>query len=259
MIGVCRLCDQNKKLIESHIIPGAVTSHILYNRNPKKDGARALVRDEFRNINHPKIPTDGYYDKNILCKECDSDELGKFDDYGARFLRADFSKFRRSRDNIFYYYGFPVDQKRFKLFAISMLWRASISNNEFFSDVALGPFEEMAKEFIKSSGVTYQDVFDVRLSHYYDISGINNISSMIQPFYRAKINLMRIGINFYVITLGKIEIGIKVDSQKLPKGSEVFFLNNENNFMLEKTYESKKGRIAITDATEQANALSRFF
>lgn len=258
MIGICRLCGQNKKLIKSHIIPKAITKIILYSKHPKKDGARVLVKDELNNINYPKIPTDGYYDPNILCEICDNENLGRLDEYAAEFFKTDFSKFRRDHKGIFYYYDFPADCKTIKLFAISVLWRASISSNPFFSEVNLGPFEDRAKQLIKSNGSPDLSDFEVRLSHYHDISDVNNINSMIRPFQRAKINLSGSQINFYVITLGRIEIGIKVDSQKLFKESQVLFLKEGHNFMLEKSYESRKGRIAITDATEQAIALSRF-
>lgn len=92
----------------------------------------------------------GEYDSNILCAVCDNIKIGQLEDYASKVLyggklsagnQPKFSAYRNQHDivhtlveNILY--------SEFKLFLLSVLWRASISSREYFNKVNLSPYEE---------------------------------------------------------------------------------------------------------------------
>jgi hypothetical protein len=63
------------------------------------------------------------------------------------------------RGQVIFVTGF--DYSKFKLFALSVLWRAGISKSDFFSSVRLGPHEEKLRKMIANSdpGEPYQYPF----------------------------------------------------------------------------------------------------
>lgn len=92
-----------------------------------------------------KKPT-GFYDKNILCKKCDNEVIGKHESYASKILKggkfSDRLKYKItnfSQDKGAGKLSIEnLDYKKFKLFLLSMLWKGHISKNEFFKDVDLG-------------------------------------------------------------------------------------------------------------------------
>lgn len=104
----------------------------LIHGGARYDGHFIMVGDKKRPINRPT----GSYDKNILCDSCDR-KLGRFDDEAIKFCkRKDLavhpSNAAFTLDN--------VDQIKLKLFAISYIWRASVSELEEFQPISLGEY-----------------------------------------------------------------------------------------------------------------------
>ncbi|MHC5721755.1 MAG: hypothetical protein ACYTX0_59500, partial [Nostoc sp.] len=87
--------------------------------------------------------------KNILCDECEK-IFGVWDEYAQQLLTDE----SLHGEPILYdtqCIGWRVteyDYIRLKLFFISLLWRASVSKQDFYQKVNLGSFEEKAKELI---------------------------------------------------------------------------------------------------------------
>ena len=103
-----------------------------------------------------KRPT-GIYDKDILCKKCDNEIIGKYESYASKILHGgeisdrlkikvksfiqDTGAGKLTVENI--------DYKKFKLFLLSILWKAHISKNEFFENVDLGKkYSEQIREML---------------------------------------------------------------------------------------------------------------
>lgn len=142
MIGTCRLCQENRKLLKSHIIPEWAyesmydEKHRIFQISSESERNK---RDKFK----------GEYE-HLLCQVCE-DSTAKWDDYARAVI---FSKPGEKT------YGLMtsgiegaiqvenVDYKIFKLFQLSLLWRASVSNREFFSKVELGPHENTIREML---------------------------------------------------------------------------------------------------------------
>lgn len=85
------------------------------------------------------------YEGGILCQDCDTSVIGKLEDYADKFLHGKFPNQATPRIELINGQECVVrendptyDYKRFKLFLLSMLWRASISSRPFFQQVRLG-------------------------------------------------------------------------------------------------------------------------
>ncbi|RYX80702.1 hypothetical protein EON73_05255 [bacterium] len=75
----CRLCLQEKPLIKkSHIIPDFMYKGIF-------DDKHKIVQKDFIN-NKDLFPSDGIYEKHILCADCDNKIIGGYEDYTAKEL-----------------------------------------------------------------------------------------------------------------------------------------------------------------------------
>lgn len=95
----------------------------------------------------------GEFEPNILCSECDNKILGGFESYANKVLYDGFSLNLEEEPNIS-----PdgvkdilfrnIDYKRFKLFLLSIIWRASISSRDFFENVRLGPHEKNIRKML---------------------------------------------------------------------------------------------------------------
>lgn len=140
--ATCKLCVQEKEISKSHIIPEWAyktlydDKHKFYELGSKPDGAR-------------KIKHKGEYE-NLFCADCET-QLGKLDEYGRAIIfgRSDESHFGISTtggngtlviEN--------VDYVRMKLFQLSILFRAGVSQRVFFSKVHLGPHEEEIRKML---------------------------------------------------------------------------------------------------------------
>ena len=112
----------------------------------------------------------GEYDKYILCKNCET-YLSKFESYAKGTLYGEGNpkkhlpiiKTYKSKDGFEYANCKNVDYIKFKVFLISILWRASISKREFFKEVNLGPHEEIMREMIVNGNAKKVDDYPILL------------------------------------------------------------------------------------------------
>lgn len=140
---ICKLCKQQKVLIKkSHIIPDFMYKG-MFDENHK------LVVQPFRQGTIEKWqirnPSDGEYEGGLLCDECDNRLLGHYyEDYASRIYSGEF---KANENPIFtncinqHGIGFikceQLNYHKYKLFLLSILWRASISTRAFFEEVRL--------------------------------------------------------------------------------------------------------------------------
>jgi hypothetical protein len=136
MSDICRLCRKPSPLQRSHILP-----EFLY---------RPLY-DEKHRISVVKVEDDRirYLQKGLtealLCFACEQ-KLGRCEKYAAEVMTGRLGhRFQRNRSRLL---TEGIDYHRFKLFQMSILWRASISSLEFFRLVSLGPREEILRTML---------------------------------------------------------------------------------------------------------------
>ncbi|WP_373503108.1 hypothetical protein [Aestuariivirga sp.] len=145
----CNYCGENKKLIDSHLIPKCMYSML-------EDGPLAVVN---LSVPHPpKKSHIGIYDDGILCEDCDG-LLGVLDQYVCeRFKKNKLNVVTAQLDD-----GWAVDEsgnslcfelpdidpQRLVKFVLSVLWRAHLSSRPEAKVVKLGPHADRILAILK--------------------------------------------------------------------------------------------------------------
>ena len=80
----------------------------------------------------------------LLCEDCEG-EISKFEDYVRRIFYVGVGVQITNGNPIFIQ---QIVYRKFKLFLLSLIWRASVSNNEFLENVSLGPDEEKIRKML---------------------------------------------------------------------------------------------------------------
>jgi hypothetical protein len=147
MIGKCKLCGEEKELCkQSHIIPNFMYKDLFDETN--RMHAIQCMEGVLQKRGYCQT---GEYEKYILCHSCDNEVLGRLDRYASLILYDGYPKIFEnptSLDGITYTYCSELDYVQFKLFLLSVLWRASISQRAFFAEVQLGPHEERIRRML---------------------------------------------------------------------------------------------------------------
>lgn len=134
-LGTCRLCLKQKELRNSHIYPEFLYSE-MYDENHK-----------FYVLNSDPKKYERYERKGIrerlLCGDCET-RFSKFEGYANKVIYVDAPKPSPIGKQTLCFEG--LDYKQLKLFFISLIWRMSIASNDFFKDVNLGPYENIARD-----------------------------------------------------------------------------------------------------------------
>jgi hypothetical protein len=158
-MGQCKLCNETKKLIKkSHIIPDFFYKELgLYN---DKHQIHKLEANEFIKSKKFKLTPTGDYEGGILCRECDNELIGKLEDYGRRVLFGNLRSNQAIKINKYIKFnGFEfsicenVDYTKFKLFLLSILFRACISSRDIFreADILQRDLEAIKKMLINNN------------------------------------------------------------------------------------------------------------
>jgi hypothetical protein len=146
---ICKLCNKDKKLLkQSHIIPDFAYKGIY-------DEKHRIYYGNFNNPERGTLIPSSPYDKNILCKECDGDIIGGLENYASNALygnnlgngKIKISRIKSS-DGLISLHIDNIDYKKFKLYILSILWRASVSKHPFFKNIDLGKNEKQIGEMI---------------------------------------------------------------------------------------------------------------
>ncbi len=128
----CNLCLRDTALRDSHIIP-------KFMHRPLFDQSGRF----FESSTDPKIDSrisQNQLKQKLLCPVCEQ-KIGKWEKYASEVL---FQKSSEPKQIGIAKVFSGIDYKKFKLFQLSLLWRASVSSLPFFINVDLssGPHEE---------------------------------------------------------------------------------------------------------------------
>lgn len=199
---ICKLCNKNRKLIKAHIIPRAIYELVKEGRDSH------LVVVQNKDETFPKKSRIGFYDNSILCSDCDG-RLGKYDDYGVRVLfglEHQGTEVKAPDGRVVALKVLDFDYTRMKLFFLSTLWRASVSNHEHFSRVKLGSYEARLRQLIHGGDPGAPDEFPVFLTRF---TGIDPRLTMMDPVYVR----MDSGVRHWILYLVECNAYIKVDQR----------------------------------------------
>lgn len=148
----CKLCLKVEELVKkSHIIPDFMYSE-LYDDNHQF----IFTKQEWLKGERVSRRSSGEYDSGLLCYKCENERLSSLESYARIALYGgDFSSKNKidcrnfkTEEGLSYTHCENINYTKFKLFLLSILWRASISNREIFSEVELGSHEEEIRKMI---------------------------------------------------------------------------------------------------------------
>lgn len=213
---LCKLCSQNRKLIKAHAIPEA------FFRELRVDGETPLLVSGKLGHSPGRMPI-GVYDEGILCEVCEP-QFGELDNYGIEVFLKKFDDYFHSLQSNSKTAGFEsttVDPSRLLRFLVAMLWRASLSSHHFYSKVALGPHEPLARVVVNNSSNALSPVFDAVLSRWRDEDEHIPTTAILDP-RREK----WFGVNAYRLYLGETVAYVKVDKRPFPSGMKAISLRS---------------------------------
>lgn len=196
--GTCKLCMHERKLIRAHVIPRSFFKLDPEERMP----AQLLTNVAGRYAQQVRI---GVYDSDILCEECEH-RFSPWDDYGTELLLQKWDTFEtvKESDGTVHASILPsFDYPRLKLFFLSVLWRASVSNHSMYQAVDLGPREPELRRRILDSDPGAKDDFGVVLQAF-DQTNVGMLNPGMERFD---------GLRFCRIYLSHVIAFIKTDQR----------------------------------------------
>ena len=223
--GECRLCGEDKKLVDSHVIPQAL------HRNFQGEGASEIYsRDQL----HPKRSRTGTYGQ-FVCQRCE-DSFGPYDKYGVDFVR----KYKDGKageplngsfDLVFIASG--VDYKKLKLWLMLILWRADACDDDMYKIVSLGKkWRNDLTRRIKNDSPGCFDDYAVMASLFRD-EELFRVKNIGQSYMSDPKRFRCSGVNFYQFYIyGGFTFLIKVDQQNPPNELKQFLLREGEPFAI---------------------------
>lgn len=137
---ICRLCHGIKPLRRSHIIPAFLYSSMY----DEKYRFHILSTDQEQKNRPAQI---GVREK-LLCEDCEQ-KLSKWERYASHVLSGGTAIVTKQEGRLLHLS--ELNYRSFRLFQLSVLWRASISTDGFFKNVTLGIHEEKIRGLLMSS------------------------------------------------------------------------------------------------------------
>lgn len=135
----CKLCLQEKELVNSHIIPEFLYK-TLYDEKHKFH--EISTGENVKNRQHQK----GIREK-LLCKECEQ-HFSKNERYASLILNGGYELLAVPEPPVVHFKN--IEYTKFKLFALSILWRAAVASHQAFRRVQLGRHENLLRELLLS-------------------------------------------------------------------------------------------------------------
>jgi len=198
----CRYCGHERDLIKAHIIPEGFFRRML------EGGGELFVLSESSD-EYPKRAPIGVYDETILCADCETG-FGEWDQYAQEILGRE-----PPGDPVFHddrVLAYEAQHYRYdllKLFFVSLLWRASVSTQESYSCVQLGPLEDIARRRLVDRDPGDGQEFAVLLAKFAPHPAAEAILLPIRERIRD--------INYYRFWLGGYVAYIKADRRPTPR------------------------------------------
>lgn len=205
----CKLCSSETKLVKAHVIPKSFCKQV--SEDPTTAKLVTNTPGEY-----PKRNPVGVYDPTLVCADCEN-LFAPWDDYAFSVLVRDENLHVPIKDGerTIGYTIAEVDYRKLKLFAISVLWRASASSHGFFHRVKTGPHETQLASMIRAGTPGEPEDFAAVFAKF---DGPFETFQLDPHFERYD------GINFYRIYLSRYVISVKVDHRPPPALFDIFVL-----------------------------------
>lgn len=166
---VCKLCGQEDDLMDSHIIP-----EFIY-------GSLYDEKHRFHVISTSKEKNNTFLQKGVreflLCSDCEI-LLSKNERYVSSVFSGKTPVKSYKEGRLIHIEG--LDYTKFKLFALSILWRAGVSSLSMFEQIQLGPHENIIRKMIASNDAGKRHEYPFILSPVFHEGKLQS-SMIIQP------------------------------------------------------------------------------
>ncbi|MCX5717390.1 MAG: hypothetical protein NTW44_03595 [Nitrospirae bacterium] len=233
----CKLCLKDKKLVrQSHIIPAFMykdifdEKHRLFEVTVTKD--KDIIKDRLRQT--------GANEGQILCQSCDNEVLGKLERYASLVLFGGVPiKLQNITDvkGMKYTLCEEIDYAKFKLFILSLLWRASISKLPDYNNVNLGPHEDKIRQMILNSNSGGPIKYPCVMASY------RNLKEAPHQFIGSP-GLVKDGDGFrYLFLIGGVLYIFYVSHHNIPDWADECAINSNGELKL--LHLTKKGASAV--------------
>ncbi|WP_051901504.1 hypothetical protein [Methylotenera sp. L2L1] len=201
---ICALCKSEAELKNSHIIP-----EFLY-KTMYDDKHRFHVLSTIPEQRNSMLQK-GLSEK-LLCAACES-KLSKWERYASLVLKGGLSLGVERSGNLVIITD--IDYSKFKLFQLSILWRASVSTLPFFKNVNLGVYEEKLRVMLVNSDAGKSNDFGCIM---YGLKHEGVVTDLIVQPSRDRLN----NITCYRFVYGGFQWLYMVSSQVNTKYNEAF-------------------------------------
>ena len=132
----CHLCKEDRELRDSHVIP-----EFLYSALYDEEHKYYVVS----NVHGKSRPLRKGLRERLLCAECEI-KLSRWETYAANVLYNRNRGTCRKVDGTIIVDG--LDYAQFKLFLLSLIWRAGVSSLPVFAQTQLGPHAERLRQML---------------------------------------------------------------------------------------------------------------
>lgn len=212
--GKCNLCGNITLLCKSHIFPESIVKLV----QGKIEPMFVISRDHFEGLSTPEYSFRmDFCDSTILCKQCDREKIGVYEDYGRRILFPLKEKNNTYKDNpirkleSLKYGAFEtfsqVDYKRFKLFILSMLYKSNITQSSKYGDVNLDLVtNRRLHKMLYNGDAGFEYEFQFRLHKFTENEGP---TEFIIPFMKVNKNFGLRNLEGYICGFGGYVIFIQ--------------------------------------------------
>jgi hypothetical protein len=203
-IDTCRLCKKKAKLCNSHILPEFFYLDIY------EDHRSLIISKEGEKVIQKGLR------EYLLCQQCET-KLSRYEKYAKELIQK-IPNFSRD-ENLGLLYSNDTDYPKFKLFQLSILWRASISSHVAFAQVNLGPHEEIIRRMLDEENPGRTTDYGCLMSTLLETELLKNV---IQSPTRFKKKLY--GHNAYKFVTGNITWVYVVSSHRVTSILKELFL-----------------------------------
>ncbi|MBY0403819.1 MAG: hypothetical protein K2X66_07955 [Cyanobacteria bacterium] len=215
-IGLCHFCNEEKKLAKSHIIP-----EYFYRELRQEEPHLLMVSSESTYLKRSPI---GEYDQ-ILCQDCENHFNHKWDDYGIKFFQQANDWPLKHADDVNktknFYEIIEYDYAKLKLFFLSILWRAHVSQRSNWKAIQLGSDAPRIISLLRLNSPGSIEEFPIVLFKLTMHDKGHNFHKLMQsPFIQKTLE----GNSFYSFQLNEFVFWIKEDNQQLQYPYTEFFL-----------------------------------
>jgi len=174
--GICSLCDKQKLLSRSHIIPELHDKYIYENN-------QIIMIDG--DVNKLVIKQKGERD-HLLCAKCEND-------INHDYEQPYFSQFHAQLGQIHYDTNnetsvFIKDISKFKMFHYTVLWRMMIAKTEMWESLSTSPLTLSLKESILNNDPTICDWLSISGAIIIDEYGINSEFGLSKPIIQPALD-----------------------------------------------------------------------